>query len=72
MKEKVWINKPKSFKQAKEFDYDYYSAMTPEERVETVQFLRALFFKLRPNYYSKGKKGSKHGKGLRGFIKIVQ
>lgn len=63
---KVWIHKAKSFKEAEDFDARYYARMSPAERLETVQFLREVFYKMR--------KSGQHGKGrkrLRGFIKII-
>ena len=45
MKKNIWVNKAKSSKEVQEFDYKYYNAMTPEERLEIVQFLRVQFSK---------------------------
>ena len=63
---KKWVNKASSFKDAAEFDKNYYLAMSGTERLEIVQFLRGT--------YSKMKRGSKSEsrKGLRRSVKIVQ
>lgn len=67
---KIWVNKAKSFKEAEEFDRKYYTSMTGEERLETMQFLREIYLK----FFLKIKKGSKDEsrKGLRRTIKILQ
>ncbi|MFH1564085.1 MAG: hypothetical protein ABIF11_11830 [Nitrospirota bacterium] len=44
--EKIWVNKADSFKEAEEFDRNYYLKMTGRERLETVQFLRESYYKL--------------------------
>lgn len=66
MKRKVWVNKSRSFRESQEFDDAYYQAMTPKERLETVQFLR--------EEYEKMKKGKKHEdrKGLRRVLKLIK
>jgi DNA polymerase III delta subunit len=63
---KVWIHKADSFADAEEFERNYYSKMSPSERLETVQILREVYFKL--------KKGSKDEsrKGLRRVLKIAE
>jgi len=63
---RIWMHKAHSFKEAEKFDNDYYLRMRPEERIETVQFLRDMFFKFkRPSQ-------DERGKGLRRSIKIIQ
>ena len=37
--QKIWVRKAKSFSEAQEQDIDYYLKMSPQERLETVQFL---------------------------------
>ncbi len=44
---KIWVNKASSYDEAKDFDEKYYKNMSPQERLETVQFLRNTFFTLR-------------------------
>jgi hypothetical protein len=63
---KIWINKPKSYEEANEFDLEYYLNMTPEKRLEIVQFLRDEYIKM------KGLSKSEIRKGLRRFLKIVK
>ena len=38
--QKIWVRKAKSFSEAQEQDIEYYLKMSPQERLETVQFLR--------------------------------
>jgi len=66
MKKKIWINKADSFGAAQEFDNAYYLAMSRKERLETVQFLRETYFKM--------KKGSNYEgrERLRRVIKIIE
>jgi hypothetical protein len=66
MKRKIWLNKCRSFKEAQEFDDAYYLAQSPQERLETVQFLR--------EEYKKMKKGENYesGKGLRRVLKLIK
>ena len=66
MRRRVWSHKSTSYKEAAEFDRKYYLAMTSTERLETMQLLREMLFK-----YERYRRG-KNGKGLRGFIKIIQ
>ncbi len=63
---KIWINKAKSFKAAEEFDLNYYLSMDVSGRLETMQLLRELYFKI--------KKGAKFEsrKGLRRILKVIQ
>jgi hypothetical protein len=64
---RVWVKKLKSFKLSEQFNLDYYLSMSPQERLEIMQFLREMVFKF--------KKDMKHGKGrkgLRRIIKIIQ
>ena len=66
---KIWIHKTSSFRKAEKFDADYYLAMTPSERLETVQLLREEYSKIR------GKRGGIRGEnteGLRRVIRVVQ
>lgn len=63
---KIWVNKTSSFIDAKRFDDHYYLAMSSTERLDTVQFLREMHFKM--------KRGSKNEsrKGLRRVIEVIQ
>lgn len=65
-REKLWVNKATSFEAAQEYDDDYYLSMSEKERLETVQFLR--------DEYSKIKKGSNDEgrKRLRRIIRIIK
>lgn len=62
---KIWINRASSFEEAREFDENYYRAMTGAQRLEAVQFLREAHEK-----FNKGK--NENRKGLRRFIKVIQ
>jgi len=60
---KIWINKANSFKSAERFDQDYYLNMSENERLETMQYLREIFYKIKKN---------ENRKRLRRTIKIIQ
>lgn len=64
---KIWIKKSNSFKAARRFDMEYYLSMSPDERLETMQFLRETAFKLKS-----GLGYEKDRKGLRRVIKTIQ
>lgn len=64
---RIWVKKPKSFKEAHHIDIDYHLSMSPSERLDTVQFLREIFHKFKP-----GDKNEKIRKRLRRILKIVQ
>ncbi|MDO8525199.1 MAG: hypothetical protein Q7S07_01765 [Candidatus Omnitrophota bacterium] len=62
---KIWVRNNISFKEAGEFDRDYYFSMSRSERLDVTQFLRETYHK-----FSKGK--NENRKGLRGSIKVIQ
>lgn len=62
---RIWMKKIGSFKEAQDFDEEYYFSLSRAERLEIVQFLRETYRKFR-----RGK--CENRKGLRGFIKVVQ
>ena len=62
---KIWVNKLDSFEAAEKFDENYYLSMSSSERLETVQVLREMDFKIRS-------KGNENREGLRRAIKIIQ
>ena len=66
MNKKIWVKKSGSFKAAQEFDDLYYLSMSGEERLETVQLLREIYFKVN--------KGSKDAgrKRLRRVIQVIK
>jgi len=64
MKPKIWVHKAASFRAAERFERRYYQAMSPNERVETVDLLRQTARKL--------KKIGNGGARLRRVIRIVQ
>ncbi len=63
---KIWVHKACSYEEAEEFEREYYSRMTSEERLDIVQFLRES--------YGKMNKGAAHAhrEGLRRVIKVIQ
>ena len=63
MRNKIWVNIAKSFKEAEEFDDKYYMAMTPEERLSMVQICRE-------EYYAKIKHEDR--KRFRRVVRIIQ
>ncbi len=60
---KIWVRKSSSFKEAQQFDIDYYLSMSPSERLGIMQFLRETELKL---------KNEKNRKRLRRVVKVVQ
>jgi len=66
MSPKVWVKKLCSFSEARDQDLEYYLNMSAEERLETIQFLREQYFKI------KGTDSDESGKGLRRTVRIVQ
>jgi len=62
---KVWIKKSFSFREADNFDRSYYRKMSPQERLEIMQFLREVYYKLRGNLKNES------GKGLRRVIRVI-
>lgn len=66
MKQKIWVHKSSSFKEAQDFDNSYYLSMTPTERLETVQFLREEHGKLNKDKNHEG------GKRLRRVFRLIK
>ena len=56
MIKKIWIHRARSFKEAEEFDHSYYRAMSWQEKLDTVQFLRELYYKIKRNLSREKKK----------------
>lgn len=63
---KWWIRKSNSFKEAEEFDDEYYRQRTPEERLEDIQFCREMYFRL------KGININESRKRLRRVLRVIQ
>jgi hypothetical protein len=63
---KIWVHKTNSFKEAQEFDDQYYLRLTSAKRLEIVQYLRELYFKLNNRLYNESRKR------LRRTIKIIK
>ncbi|MBI4689912.1 MAG: hypothetical protein HY754_06560 [Nitrospirae bacterium] len=61
---KIWVKKSSSFKAAGRFDIEYYLNMSPTERLETMQLLREMAFKL--------KAGLRHGKDRKGLRRVIK
>ncbi len=64
--EKVWVNKAASFADAEKFDEDYYFNLTSLERLETVQFLRESYYKIKKDLNNESRKG------LRRVVKVIK
>ncbi len=64
---RIWVKKSNSFKSSGKFDINYYLLMSSSERLETMQFLREIVFKLKKNL-----KNEKNRERLRRVIKIIQ
>ena len=62
---KIWVNKARSFKDAEKFDSNYYAAMSRTERLETMQFLRETYHKIK-NLKNESRKR------LRRVVKVIQ
>lgn len=62
-KDKVWVNKARSFQEAEKFNDEYYLNMTPEERLSIIQLCRE-------EYHAKIKHENR--KRFRRVFKIVQ
>lgn len=63
---KIWVNKTETFESAERFDESYYLSMSKTERLETVQFLRELYFKI------KNSEANESRKRLRKVVKVIQ
>jgi hypothetical protein len=63
---KIWVHRAHSFKEAEEFDDNYYLSMSGKERLETMQLFREVFYKM------KGNARNESGKGLRRVVKVIQ
>ena len=66
MNKKIWVKKIGSFSEAQDQDLRYYLNMTPQERIETVQFLREQYFKFNESVPDES------GKGLRRTVRVIQ
>lgn len=66
MGKNIWVNKVESFDEAQEFDDDYYLSMSSKERLETMQLLREMHFKMKKGLENEGRKR------LRRIIKITE
>ena len=64
--EKIWSRKPDSFQEAEHFDNLYYRAMSKTERLETIQFLREEYRKIKSRIKHEGRER------LRRVITVVQ
>jgi len=64
--DKIWMKRAKSFSEAQEQDIDYYLKMSPQERLETVQFLREQYPKFARVKLNESRKR------LRRTVRIVQ
>ena len=63
---KIWVNKAKSFEEARDFDNEYYQRLSSAERVESVQILREEYFKMN------GPVNREDGKRLRRVFRIIK
>jgi hypothetical protein len=66
MKKKIWVNIAESFEEAEELDKQYYLKMSGKEKLETIQLLREMYYKIN----KEAKNASR--KGLRRIIRIIQ
>jgi len=68
VRKKIWVYKANSFRSAQDFDLRYYRSLSPQERLETVEFLRQQVKKIRRpgSHYAKSREG------LRRVITVIQ
>lgn len=66
MNKKIWLNKTRSFNAAQEFDVQYYLSLSREERLEIMQLLREMRFKIKKGFRNESRKR------LRRVIKIIE
>ena len=66
MLKNIWIQKMASHKEAEAFDARYYFNMSRIERLETLQFLREIYDKMRKD------RRNACSKGLRRSIKVIK
>jgi hypothetical protein len=62
---KIWVRKTESYREAGSFDLEYYLNMTPQKRIETMQYLREIYYRI------KGK-DEKSREGLQRVIKVIK
>jgi hypothetical protein len=62
---KIWVEKAGSFEAAERFDKNYYLKMSREERLDTVQMLREMWFDL-------NKSNNENRKRLRRTVKVIK
>ena len=62
---KIWIKKFVSFREADRFDRNYYRRMSAIGRLENLQFLREIYYKLRSNFKDEGRER------LRRVIRVI-
>ena len=66
MRKKIWVHKAQSFEAAQEFDDLYYLSMSPNKRLDTMQFLRE-------QYHHLGNKQTRENrKRLRRVLRIIK
>jgi len=63
---KIWVNRADTFEAAQRFDESYYLSMSRMERLETMQFLREIYYKIKNGEEDEGRKR------LRSVAKVIQ
>ena len=63
---KIWINRASSFRDAEKFEKENYLAMGASKRIEEMQLLREMYYKI------KKRRGYEGRKRLRRVIRIIQ
>lgn len=63
---RVWIKRLPSFKEAEKSDENYYLGMSGKEKLETMQILREIYYKIKNKLKNEGRKG------LRRVIRVIQ
>lgn len=62
----IWVHKTDTFEAAKRFDHDYYLLMSSTMRLDTMQYLREAYVKMKRGV------NNESGKGLRRVVKVIQ
>jgi hypothetical protein len=63
---KIWIKIFNNFKEAEKSEQKGCLFMSPEKRLDAVQFCRAQYYKINKELKNEG------GKGLRGAVRVIK
>ena len=63
---KIWLHEARSFEEAAKFDVIYYKRMSSAERLDTVQYLREMYYTLDWRVSRESRKG------LRRVVRVIK